>query len=56
MAKIYTAQEWADKRKIDLVKVEEERKAKSVAEKKKRTDAAKKQPGYMAPSNSIDKG
>lgn len=55
MVKIYTADEWAEKRKIDLDKVEADRKKKAAAEKKKRTDEAKKQPGYMEPSGHLEK-
>ena len=55
MATIYTAEDWAAKRKIDLEKVEADRKKKVDDEKKKRVSEAKKQPGYMEPSGHLEK-
>jgi len=52
MAKVYTAEEWNKKKKIDAEKLAADKKKKVAAAKKKRVDEAKAQGNYLEPSGS----
>lgn len=55
MAKVYTAEEFANKAGYDIAEQEATKKKKAEAAKKAREAKAKKSDGYMAPSGSTEK-
>ena len=55
MINIYKAEEWAEKKGLDMNKIQEEKKAKAVAAKKKRVAKAKQSDNYQEPTANLDK-
>jgi len=55
MAKVWKAEDFAKAKKVDMTKLETERKKKATEARKKRIEKDSKQEGFMQPSGSLSK-